>query len=430
MEDTRLDHLPTATIVNLRRLVWLRSIGISGAITAVAVAWYGFGLRLAFTPIVAILIGLALFNLWTWRQLNNVCVVTHTKFFAQLFLDVVALTGLLYFSGGAANPFTVVFFLPLTICAMVLGRRYTWAMTGVSVFFYTLLIVVPVPSSELSQDPSHTIFGLHILGMWLGFVVVAGLIAYFVVDMGETLQDREKRLAYAREKALRDERVVALGTLAAGAAHELGTPLSTMAIIVNELQKDYAKETFQDLHDQAQILHSQIERCKKALHVISASAGTFRAESARMMNVVDYLNEVVDQLKQTRINVEVDMTLHGPKPTPNILAERTLTQALTNILNNAVDASRSRIKLNASWTDSAILIAVLDEGDGYDTLLSYSIGTVGQSNKQDGLGLGLFLAHATINRLGGTITFYKRKHRGVSTQIQLPLTPLQTEASA
>ena len=161
----------------------------------------------------------------------------------------------------------------------------------------------------------HEGFEQHVFGMWFGFVLSAGLISYFVVGMANTLRERDRKLAEAREQALRDERLVALGTLAAGAAHELGTPLGTMAILTRELRDDYPITQFNDLHSKLSILRDQVDRCKEALSVISASTGEARAESGHPMAVDCYLREMIDQWSNQRPDVALEyrpQTAHPP----------------------------------------------------------------------------------------------------------------------
>ena len=168
--------------------------------------------------------------------------VSSVEFFAQLMVDVFALTALLYFSGGSTNPFISLYLLPLTIAAAALPWAYTWVMAAITISCYTLLLFYYVPLPH-DHEEHNSEFNLHVSGMWLAFVLSTVLIAWFVVKMGISIRERDKDLASAREQALRNEQLIALGTLAAGAAHELGTPLATMAIVSGELQDEYTVTT-------------------------------------------------------------------------------------------------------------------------------------------------------------------------------------------
>jgi two-component system sensor histidine kinase RegB len=307
------------------------------------------------------------------------------------------------------------------IAATVLPHRYTWSMAGMTTLCYTLLLTyyLPLPGMDSMH---HEAFGMHVFGMWFGFVLSAGLIAYFVTDMAYSLRERDHKLAEIREQALRDERLIALGTLAAGAAHELGTPLATMAILSNEIQQDYPQAQFQDLNDRLTILDEQLARCKDALSVISASAGEIRAESGHPMSVEDYLQEILNQWRNQRPDTSLQYHQLAHHPSSRIIAERTLSQALINILNNAADASPHHIEMQAHWSDSELVLEVSDQGAGFNQTAKITAGKIPFSTKEQGLGIGLFLAQATIHRIGGRISLFNRAESGgACTRITVPL---------
>jgi two-component system sensor histidine kinase RegB len=264
---------------------------------------------------------------------------------------------------------------------------------------------------------------MHVFGMWMGFVMSAGFVAVIIVGMAHSLRQRDRRLAEAREQALQNERLVALGTLAAGAAHELGTPLGTMAIVTAELENEYTDPVHHDLQNKLGILHSQIDRCKDALSVISADAGADRAESGHRLPVGSYLDEVIHEWQAQRPETRLEARMGNTADNAEIVADRTLSQALVNILNNAADASPDEIRLEASWTVSELLLSVADRGAGITLDIHNQLGKSPVSTKAGGLGVGLYLAHATLQRLGGAVTISNRKNGGTLTRITLPLLP-------
>ncbi|MDN5752783.1 MAG: sensor histidine kinase, partial [Nitrosospira sp.] len=241
--------------VNLRRLFLLRNIVIVAQCLTFALAYWVLEMQLQWMEMIMVTMLLAVLNLATWIRLRRNWPVSSIEFFAQLLVDVFALSALLYFSGGSTNPFISLYLLPLTIAAAALPWAYTWVMAAITISCYTLLLFhyVPLPHDH---EEHITEFNLHVSGMWLAFVLSTVLIAWFVVRMGISIRERDKDLALAREQALRNEQIIALGTLAAGAAHELGTPLATMAVVAGELQNDYTEN--REFQNSIRILRDQI----------------------------------------------------------------------------------------------------------------------------------------------------------------------------
>jgi two-component system sensor histidine kinase RegB len=416
--DTRKD----TSRRNATRLILLRNVEIGGIAAGIAVATGYFDLPLPLQPLFIILALIITLNLVAWLLHRRGARIGDGEIFSQMLLDVAGLTGIFFYTGGASNPFVWFYLLPLMIAATILPRAHTWIMAAVTVLCYTSLFLINAP---LYTGPAHQAhasgFRMHVFGMWLGFVMSAGFVAVIIVGMSHTLRQRDRRLAEAREQALRNERLVALGTLAAGAAHELGTPLGTIAILAAELESEYNDAAHADLHDKLGILRSQVDRCKAALSVISAEAGADRVEFGRRMQVRTYLADVIGEWQSQRPGVSLDCHIDEQSPQAEILAERTLTQALLNILNNAADASPEDVRLQSSWTTTQLSLDITDRGAGIDTAIQGQLGKNPVSTKNDGLGVGLFLAHATLQRLGGTIRVRDRDDGGTLTHITLPL---------
>ncbi len=260
-----------------------------------------------------------------------------------------------------------------------------------------------------------------VTGMWLRFVINSVLVAYFVVSMAETLRQRERTLAKAREESLRNARLVALGMLAAGTAHELGTPLATLATLTGELRRRYEGPEHASLQESLGLMRGQIDRCKQALAEVSASAGAVQAQSGNIVPVRAYLLDTLEQWSRMRPGIEVTPRLDGPESMPCILSERTLSQAIITILNNAADASPHAVELNAAWDDDHLALEICDRGAGLTSPVSQLVGQSPVSTKEHGLGLGLYLAHAAIKRMGGHVSLMNRPEGGTRARVDIPL---------
>jgi len=405
---------------NLRRLFLLRNLTILGVALGIMLAIGVFELSLPLQPLVIVTGLLTVLNALTWLRLKSGYRVGDAELFGQMLLDVAGLSAVFYFTGGASNPFVWFYLLPLMIAATILPQVYTWTMAGLTIACYSALFFhnMPLPHPHTHQEGE---FQMHVVGMWLGFVISAGFVAVIIVGMAHSLRERDRKLAEARELALQNERLVAMGTLATGAAHELGTPLGTMAILISDLEKEHAGTGDTELHNKLEILSRQIARCKQALSVISASAGADRAEAGQRMPATRYLNEVISEWQALRPAAVLEQRIYQEVPHSEVLAERTLTQALINILNNAADASPGSIRLDATCSAAELILDIADQGPGLQADLQDVLGRRPVSTKSGGLGVGLYLAHATIHRLGGQVSIRDRKQGGTLTRITLPL---------
>ena len=438
----------------LRRLVALRRISVlaQGLVLLLAVAW--LKIPLVIGPMIAVTVTLALFNLYTQWRLQQERPAGDDELLAQLLVDVAALGLLLYFAGGSANPFVSLFLVPITIAATALPARHAWFMAGATTLAYTFLMFwnlpLPPPQGEMAEldtllarasgvAPEHaghaSGFALHVLGMWLNFVVSAVVVALFLTRMAAALKVREKELATAREAALRNEQILALGTLAAGAAHKLGTPLATMAVVLRETELTHGGNP--ELREDLALLRTQVDECKKILSQTLASAGQARDDTSAQLPLDAYLERLLEEWQLIRPRVTIQAVLDGTRPAPSVATDRTLEQALLNLLDNAADASPEGLEFLAQWDQSRLTINILDRGPGIDRDVAARIGEAFFSTKQSsaesprgtngtsgGLGIGFFLSNATLERFGGRVELTPREAGGTCTRVTLPLSAL------
>lgn len=405
---------------NLQRLFWLRNIAIAAQCLTLGLVYWTIDIEIPWTQLILIVALLALLNLLTWIRLHRKWPVSHLEFFLQLLIDVLALSSLLYFSGGSTNPFISLYLLPITIAAATLPWRYTWVMAFITIACYTLLLFTYVPLPH--EHSNHLIeFALHVSGMWLAFVLSTVIIAWFVVKMSSSIRERDQDLARAREHALRNEQIIALGTLAAGAAHELGTPLSTMAVVAKELQQEYTHDS--EFQNNVRILRDQITHCKQTLTQLLAKAGQTRAEQGSELPVDEFLRQILDKWKLIRPSVKFTYQCTELQPVPRIMDNQLLSQSILNLLNNAADASSKCIEIKSNWDNLMLHLEIIDDGEGLSAEAMQRAGEAFFSSKTpgQGFGIGLFLANANIERFGGSVRLFNLEHGGACTQVILPL---------
>ncbi|MBE7424144.1 MAG: HAMP domain-containing histidine kinase [Zoogloeaceae bacterium] len=406
---------------HLRRLLLMRWFAVAGQLALVAAAGPLLEVALPLAPMLAIIALLAGFNLATRKRLARGGAVADRELFAQLGVDITALTLLLFFSGGAANPLVSLYLPSIAIAAVVLPGRFAWGVVALSVAAYSLLVFwsVPLPMADAERATR-----LHLAGMWLIFVASAALIAWFVARMAAAIRSRDRELAAAREEALRNERVIALGSLAAGAAHELGTPLATMAILVGELGRN--AEAKAELQEDLALLRSQIEHCKGIITGLAARAGQLRAEGGAALGLDRWLEQLIERWRRLRPHAEAKVSLRGTAA-PRVVGEATLEQALLNLFNNAADADGGAIEIEAEWDSDRLRLEVRDRGAGFDENVLLAAGRAFVTTRAEGTGIGLFLAHAAVERLGGRISLANRAGGGAVTRVELPLDKLKAE---
>lgn len=401
--------------INVQRIIWLRLIVLTSEILAVWLTNTLLDVALPLIPIAIILSVMVLISIGSLARLRTSWEISDKEIFSQLMIDVIALTSLLYYSGGSTNPFAPLFLLPLVLTAATLPTLYTWLMTALTISCYSLLLFYYVPFS--SSHALHSVgFQWHVVGMWLGFILSALLVAGFTARMALTVQRQNKKITDLREKHLKHEHILALGTLAAGAAHELGTPLSTMAIMLKDIS---ANEPLAE--SKIETLQNQVQRCKTILGSISAASGEIRAESGGVATLDKYLPNLLQEWQKTRSEIIVKSHFSGINPAPIIVIDQTLEQALLNILNNAADASPDNVEIDGQWNENELTLIVSDRGKGLAPEIEDGAGNKILTTKQDGMGLGLFLTYTTLERLGGEVRIFNRQGGGVKCQINLPL---------
>ena len=391
-----------STYNNLKLLWWLRNIAIAGQIIAILVVTQALEIPLQITPLILILSVSAGLNMLTWLRIKRAPAISEREFFIQLLLDMVALFWLLYFTGGATNPFTSLFILQVVFAAVTLPAFYTWITAGSAVALYTGLMLWNIEVPYLQRHHSDDFFSLHVQGMWISFILLASIVAWFVVRMNATIRRQDALLAQA-------EKIAALGTLATSAAHDLGTPLATMAVLAGDFETEISRRFIE-----------QISRCKQILSGITTAGGVARAESGAPIQLHIFLNQLAEDWKNDHpdIGFEADLSATGQQ---RILLEHSFRQALINLLNNAADASPEYVRLKAESTSQVLMIQICDKGAGIAEEVSQSLGEAGVTNKADGLGLGLFLAKSVVTRLGGTLELENAPEKGTIAVVTLPI---------
>jgi len=403
-----------------RRLAALRWWLLAGLALAVLSGPTFLDIAIPLAPALAVIALLAGFNVLAQRRGASE-EFGEPELAGQLGVDLAGMGVLLYLTGGATNPLVSLLLLPVAVAALSLPARWAGAIAAAAIALYSFLMLhsLPLPIADVERATR-----LHLAGMWLTFVVSAVLVVWFVTRMTASLRERDAQLAAAREEALRDAQVVAIGQLAAGAAHELGTPLATISVLAGELAQDARLPG--DAREDLDLLRRQIAICKEIVGGLTKKAGIERAGASERVVADVWLDGLLARWRTLwpQATCVLDLPRDGAPP-PAIAAVPALEQAVVNLLNNAAQSAPHGMRLAVRWDAGELWIAVYDEGPGFPEHILKRCGAEPLPAHAQGEGIGLWLSRAAVERLGGRLVLANGPVGGVA-MIILPLRPLAT----
>lgn len=407
---------------NMRQLIQLRWIAVAGQTGTILLVHFVLRIPLPVVEMLGVAALLAGANL-----LALLAVPRHRvhdgEVMGALLIDMAALTLQLYFSGGATNPFISLYLLQVVLGAILLPAGPVVALVAVTCLAYALLSLRNVPLTLPAPLFEHS-DALFAIGHWAAFVVVASLLVRFITRISRNLRARDAYVADLRRHAAEEEGIVRMGLFASGAAHELGTPLGTLSVILGDWRRMPQVAGDPELSAEVEEMQAEVRRCKTIVSDILHSAGHPRGEAMERMPAAAFLDLVVAAWQPTQPQVPIDY--QGEETADAVIAvDPALRQAVWNLLDNAAEASPAGIRLAATKEDNMLVIAVSDWGDGFAPDALANLGKLFQSTKGAGHGLGLFLATNVARRLGGRIEACNRVGGGAEVRLLLPLATQQ-----
>jgi two-component system sensor histidine kinase RegB len=413
---------PTDAIAteNMRQLIQLRWTAVGGQLLTILIVTFGLHVPLPLAPMLTVIGLLILANLvgtalLRRRPANNVQIML------ALLFDMGALTAQLYLSGGAANPFISLYLLQVVLGAILLELWSAWVLVAVASLCYAGLTRGSRPldyPARLAPD----IADLNILGGWISFLLIGTLLALFITRITRNLRTRDQYLADLRQHAAEEEGIVRMGLFASGAAHELGTPLASLSVILGDWRRMPRLTGDPELAGELGEMQAEVERCKAIVTGILHSAGEPRGEAMESTDACAFLDDAIVAWQPTHADVPLDYRCEGLEGAA-VVTGVSLRQAIWNLLDNAAEVSPSGISLTATRGPEELVIAVADRGPGFPEAQLATVGRLYQSSKGAGHGLGLFLATNVARRLGGRIEAANRPAGGAEVRLLLPLAP-------
>lgn len=423
--DFPLTGLPEADAGrrNMALLIQLRWLAVGGQLLTIFAVRMAMDIRPPLPPLLGAIAILVAINIISLLLLQRGRAVTNIELTAALLFDVAALAWQLHHSGGLANPFASLFLLQVVIGAILLTPRSSWMIVAATLVAIAALridstpLVLPAP---YASDP----MGLYLAGSLVCFVLIAVLLVAFVTRISRNLRDRDAALASSRQRAAEEDHIVRMGLLASGAAHELGTPLSILSVLIGDwkaaprLAKD--REVQEDLAD----MDVAVQRCKAIVSGILMSAGEARGEAPQLTTMRASFNEIVAHTRAVRRPGTVEFNDRFGADVA-IVSDPALRQVIGNVLDNAAEISPDWTSITTSRDGDMVVIEIADRGPGFSAEMLEGFGQPYRSTKgRPGGGLGLFLLVNVLRKLGGGASVSNRDAGGALVRIVLPISAL------
>ena len=408
---------------NMLQLIQLRWIAVIGQIVTIVFAQHVLRIQLplpAMTVVLSSLVGLNFLSQLHWGRPRG---ASNIELMGGVLIDVAALTALLYLSGGATNPFVFLYPLQLSLGAMLLESWSTWSLAALTALCFAGLTRFYVPL-RLPPGDGPDLFQLHILGMLVCFLLDATLLVIFMSRINRNLRRRDSRLADLRQRAAEEDHIVRIGLLASGAAHELGTPLATLSVILGDLRRMPVFRDEPELLQEIDDMQTEVQRCKSIVTGILLSAGEARGESPVFTTLAQFVEELVAEWHSKRPAANLHYERHFDEDRV-IISDSALRQVIGNVLDNALEASPQWVRLSVDHDGEILTLSVQDRGSGFAPEMLAQLGKPYQSTKgRPGGGLGLFLVMNVMRKLGGQVTAENVPPSGALVALQLPLSVL------
>jgi two-component system sensor histidine kinase RegB len=410
-------QLLSASRQNLWRLTLIRVLVLAAQAGSVGFAYLSDLLPL---PWLALSITLGVSGLlcaFTAVRAQGPWPVTEQEYALQLAGDLIIHSVLLYYAGGSTNPFVSYYLVPLTIAAATLPWMYSMALSGLALSGYTGLLIWYHPLALHGVEHEAMLISLHLFGMWLNFALSAAFITFFVVKMAGALRRQDQLQSERREEGMRDQQLLAVAAQAAGAAHELGTPLATMSVLIKELRQEHPDPLLQE--DLA-VLQEQVQLCKESLQQLVRAAEADRRQAVQEQTASEWLESVLRRWHLMRPEASYRFQSLSVGAAPRMMPPTDLTQSLLNLLNNAADACPDKLDILLDWDAQWITLSIRDHGAGVPLAIAEQLGRPFFTTKGKGFGLGLFLSQASVTRAGGSVKLYNHEEGGTLTELRLP----------
>ena len=412
------------SLIDPRVSVAIRWIALSGQLATVLIVHFALGFVLPLGPLLAVIgIGIIL-NLWQTFLNRGGSQLSRPPVLIVLSFDVIQLAALLYLAGGLLNPFSILFLAPVVVSAAILDVFSTISLVIIVTICASILTIyhLPLPWS----DSGLVVPPLYQFGLWIALVISAIFMAYYIFWLASKSRKTSEMLGQTRLMLASERQVIALGSLATAAAHKLGSPLTTIRLISDDLISQLKNDAVQE--EDVLLLKAEIERCQIILSELDSDAMKTNRELDILMPAVLAIQQTVAALTASfKVEIEWQVKNSLLLTQPEIARTPELSYALEAILENARDFAETKIIVDISWDQTVLYIKIMDDGVGYPTSVLANLGQPENSSRlrQKGhRGLGLFLVQSFIRQLNGSTSFKNQKLGGAVVEIRVPIESL------
>lgn len=426
------DALPRRTFrgrVRRRTLALIRWIAVAGQLVTILTVYYALGFQLPIGLALAVVAASALFNLWSWSR--HPARLSNGEATLSLGFDILQLSLLLFLTGGLHNPFAFLILAPVTIAATVLSLSSTTALGFLSAACISALGVwhLPLPWEGAPLELPL----LYLLGLWIAMVLSIGLLAAYNWSIAEEARRMSNALSETQLALAREQRVSALGMLAASTAHQLGSPLGTIAVVAKEIARDLPPESA--LAEDVALLLSESRRCREILAGLDQQEDEAGGSPFARLPVTALIEASAEPCRRNHVTIYYES---GPalgvheSPEPLVAYSVEIVHGLGSIIDNAVQFARSEVTITTSWTPTEIEVTISDDGPGFPAHILPVIGEPYISSRKGTaghMGLGLFIAQTLLERTGGTVSFGNGM-RGAVVTVRWPRAALERDADS
>jgi len=403
--------------MRLRTLVTLRWLAILGQLTAVLIVHVVLGYALPLLWCLGLIGAKALLNVVIQMRFAPTRRLSEKESALAFSVDLLQLAGLLYLTGGLQNPFALLFLAPVTISATILRVRTTVMLGALAFACISFLAVFHEPLPWDPEQPPFDLPALYVGGVWLALGLGLVFTAAFALRVSQETSRMQAAVEATQSVLAREQRLAALGGLAAAAAHELGTPLATIALVAKELERDVPEDS--PLKDDVALLRDQTARCKDILSRLGREPGG-REDHHSVRRFGALLDEIVEPHRGLGVAVEIHMLpgSNQDRSEPEVLRRAEIVYGLGNIVENAVDFARAKVTITAGWDAERLSVRVADDGPGFSADIIDRLGEpyvttrprragsqangamAGDIDEHEGMGLGFFIAKTLLERTG------------------------------